>query len=410
MRSLQKLTIPKYWFSRVNLGVFQSDSEDLRYIATMSIYGRWSIWAMTAAQLVYRPVFAVETYVVWVLVQIALVTFNALLHFRLKTNRPLSWTYVFGLSALDIAAISGAVAVHGGFGSFIFVIYYPALALFAVMFPSLGLSMAWTTLTALIYLVICLTAGSGLDFESRDEKAVFAQIVCMYGVVVGVNLVTMHERFRRRLAVARHEGLQNERIEFSQRVHDTIAQSAYMLRLGIDNAIELAGNSNIELVKSLGATSELSKSTLWELRRPIDVGQLFEGKPLGQMLESHVHNFAIITSIPTTFNLTGSEPSLAIECRSRLFSIAHNALANAFRHAGATDVTVKLEFGTSIIRLSVIDDGLGLPDDYATRGRGFSNMRTDVERLGGSFLVESGGSGGGTMISCAIPAIGQNHR
>ncbi len=36
------------------------------------------------------------------------------------------------------------------------------------------------------------------------------------------------------------------------------------------------------------------------------------------------------------------------------------------------------------------DDGAGLPDDYAKRGRGFDGMRTDVEQLGGVLIVESG--------------------
>ena len=89
--------------------------------------------------------------------------------------------------------------------------------------------------------------------------------------------------------------------------------------------------------------------------------------------------------------------------RHALFSIAHNALTNAFLHARAGRVEVRLDFGNDSIRLSVSDDGVGLPDGYAERGRGFRGMRADAERLGGRLIVETGGPGGGTTVTCEAP-------
>ena len=43
----------------------------------------------------------------------------------------------------------------------------------------------------------------------------------------------------------------------------------------------------------------------------------------------------------------------------------------------------ELDFGEDTLRLSVSDDGIGLPDDYDQRGHGFANMRANAERLGG---------------------------
>ena len=90
---------------------------------------------------------------------------------------------------------------------------------------------------------------------------------------------------------------------------------------------------------------------------------------------------------------------------TRLFSIAHNALTNAFRHADAGSVHVALAFSGDSIRLTVADDGVGLPGDYAQRGRGFVGMRAEAERMGGRLVVASGGPGGGTSVSCEIPSI-----
>ena len=99
----------------------------------------------------------------------------------------------------------------------------------------------------------------------------------------------------------------------------------------------------------------------------------------------------------------GMEPPLSIEAKSVLFTIAHNALANAFRHAGATRVLVGLDFGEHELRLSVSDDGVGLPGDYEARGHGFANMRADAERLGGRLVVEPRGPDGGASVACVMP-------
>ena len=106
------------------------------------------------------------------------------------------------------------------------------LAGFAVFFTSFRLNMAFVTAVAVLYLVISLTVGDGVDLAAREEKPLFARIVVMYGVVAAVNLVSRFERTRWRASVEREGALQRERIELSQSIHDTTAQSAYMIRPG----------------------------------------------------------------------------------------------------------------------------------------------------------------------------------
>ena len=225
----------------------------------------------------------------------------------------------------------------------------------------------------------------------------------MYGIVVSVGLIARFERVRRQQSAQRERELLQQRIELSQTIHDTAAQTAYLIGLGIHRAIQLAGDASEELTVTLAATASLSKAVIWELRRPIDEGHIFEGRELGRVLWSHTETFAKVTSIPTEMSQSGTEPPLAVETRARLFSIAHNALSNASRHAQAGSVQVRLDFGADIIRLSIADDGVGLPSDFADRGRGFSGMQSDAERLGGRLIVETGGLTGGTTVTCETP-------
>ena len=288
---------------------------------------------------------------------------------------------------------------------FTHLLYYPSLAMFAALFTSLRLNLAWATLVALVYSVVSITVGEGLDLVARDDMVLVVRGGVMYTMVLAINLVTRFERSGRLRATERERALQQERIDLSQSIHDNAAQSIYMIGLGVDSARALAGDSNPELERTLAATSHLSRTVMWELRRSIDAGRIFEGRDLASVLREHTETFQRITSVPTRMVQSGAEPALSVDTRSRLFSIAHNALTNAFRHAGAESVSVVLDFRDSTIRLAVEDDGVGLPGGDAQQGRGFAGMKAEAERMGGHLVVVSGGPGEGTSVSCEIPSV-----
>ena len=356
----------------------RADPVVVPYAVKVSVWVSWFIWLAGVVEMAYRPALWYPSDPSFLLLHAPLVACNGFLHYRLLTSRTVTWGWLFVLSAADVALISAAVIIGGQFHLFVYVTYYPALALFAVVFTSLWLSLAWTTLVAVIYTVVSLVV-SGLDFDLGQEKALLARLMAMYGVVACVSLIARFERVRRQESMEREKELHRERVELSQAIHDTAAQTAYMIGLGIHRAMRLAGESNEELTATLAATSSLSKAAMWELRRPIDAGHIFEGRDLGRVLWSHTETFAKVTSVPAEMSQSGTEPPLAVATRSRLFSIAHNALTNAFLHAQASRVEVRLGFEADRIRLSVSDDGVGLPEDYQERGRGFSGMRADNE-------------------------------
>ena len=385
------------------LRAVRADPDVMLLTARVSVWARWLLLLVFVVELAYRPELWYPADKEYLLLSVPLLAFNGFVHYRLRRDRAVTWRWLIFLSGMDIALITAAVIIGGDFHHFSYVTYYPALALFAVVFASLWLSLAWATMAAAVYAVVSLTAGAGLDLDLGQEKALLARVVAMYAVVASVSFIARFERVRRQESAERERELHRERIELSQSIHDTAAQTAYMIGLGIRKAMKLADGSNEELTSTLAATASLSKAAIWELRRPIDEGHLFEGRELGRVLWSHTDTFERVASVPAEMLQSGTEPPLAVETRSRLFSIAHNALTNAFLHAGAGRVEVRLDFEADCIRLSVSDDGVGLPDDYAERGRGFRGMRADAERLGGRLIVETGGPGGGTTVTCEAP-------
>ena len=252
------------------------------------------------------------------------------------------------LGALDLALISVLVSLSGGLESNYFILYYLALAMFVTMAICPWLSFLATTAVAAVYSGLCLYLGPGIDLGSQIEKALVIRILAFYGIVTFVHLIVRFERMKglAELRRERDRALHQQQVELSQVIHDTTAQSAYMIGLGLETAIELAAKSNRNLTESLEATYALTKSTLWELRHPIDIGLIFEGRELANVLRAHADTFTSITSVPAKVTVNGIEPPLPPSTRSGLFSIAHNAMTNAYRHASPTKVEISLGLQT----------------------------------------------------------------
>ena len=380
-----------------------SDRRALRQAALVSVWWRWVIWLVLVAEAAYQPELDGGVYLPFVVIHLVYVLANGLVHYRLFSGRSLSWGAVLVLSALDFVLILSSVFTDGGFDNYHYLYSYPALALLAALCPSFVVSILWTTGVAALYGTVSLLSGSGLDLAGNDGEVLVLRVGCMYAVVLGVNMVAWLERARRRDSEESRQALLEQGMEMSQVIHDTVAQSAYTLGLGVDTARRIVGDSDEQLSNNLAALSALSKSIIWELRRPIDTGLVLEGMALGESLRVHTETFGRVASVSALLVQLGDEPPLPVEVRSGLFSVAHNALTNALLHSEADRVEVSLDFQGEEVRVSVWDNGIGLPEDYADRGRGFFGMEADAARMGGRLFVETAGPEGGTKVTCEVP-------
>ena len=114
-----------------------SDPDVVRYAATISV------WLPRVFLLAYRPGFWYPGDIEYLALPVLVGVLNGLVHLRLLTNRPVTWRWMLLLSATDIALATAGVVIGGGFRSFIFLGYYPTLAVFAVVFWPSWFSLTW---------------------------------------------------------------------------------------------------------------------------------------------------------------------------------------------------------------------------------------------------------------------------
>ena len=82
------------------------------------------------------------------------------------------------------------------------------------------------------------------------------------------------------------------------------------------------------------------------------------------------------------------------------YYVVSEALTNAAKHAGASNVTVDVAADDGGLRISVRDDGVGGAD--LTRGSGLIGLKDRVEALGGRIALQSE-RGSGTSLSVELP-------
>ena len=198
-----------------------------------------------------------------------------------------------------------------------------------------------------------------------------------------------------------------ERARIAREIHDGIAQSIYMLSLQLDRLTDQASEGS-ELATRLRGLTALSKEALVDVRQYIfDVKPLLTGElSLAETMGRQATEFSTVAEVPVTVEVKGDEPAIPVPLRTALYRVGQEGLANAVRHAHASEIELRLEFDDERIRLEISDDGVGFdPPRRADAGHGLGNIRERIEELGGTCQVRSGPTAG-TTIRVEVPVNG----
>ena len=89
---------------------------------------------------------------------------------------------------------------------------------------------------------------------------------------------------------------------------------------------------------------------------------------------------------------------------NQLYRIAQEAVTNSLKHAAASHIHIRLAMDGSELCLSVVDDGVGFPDNPRSEGLGLHLMRHAAALSGGSFDIRRNG-GKGTIATCRVTPL-----
>lgn len=198
-----------------------------------------------------------------------------------------------------------------------------------------------------------------------------------------------------------------ERERIARELHDTLLQGllSASLQLSVANnqiAADAPAKSLVErILKLLRQVVDEGRGAVRNLRTRQSASEALE-----QALAQIPRDLGVDDKIPFRLLVEGTPRALRPVVRDEVYWISREALANAFRHSGASSIEVVLEYSEDQFRLAIRDNGCGMDPDIARSGReghwGLSGMRERAAHAGATFKVMSGG-GAGTEIDVTVP-------
>ncbi len=197
-------------------------------------------------------------------------------------------------------------------------------------------------------------------------------------------------------------------------LHDGLVQNLFAAFSQIHSLRQFvahAGADGQALEQGLRRIGELIESSLQEIRGFVGAfgPEEFEKQDLRAMVEGLAMQREDLTGMRIAVEVAEELPHVPLPVKIALFRILQEAFSNAYRHARAERLQVRLLRDGDSVHLEILDDGQGfdpqtvLETASGSGGHlGLRGMRDRVHMLGGTFHLESA-PGQGTAIRVWIP-------
>jgi signal transduction histidine kinase len=230
------------------------------------------------------------------------------------------------------------------------------------------------------------------SFTARDEE-----LLTLFAAHAAIALTNarLYER-------SRELSVLEERARLARELHDAVSQRLFSIRAHARAAQVLVAKDPARAAAEMAAIAELGAQAHGELRAAIDglappeLDGLAESLRRYALLAGRAHGI--------TVSLTATDiPELDPRVQTAAFRVAQEALHNALRHSGASEISVRLSRTRRRVILEVADDGTGFDPGLASSGLGLASMRERAAAVGGVLRVSSA-PGAGTRVRLAVPS------
>jgi signal transduction histidine kinase len=220
--------------------------------------------------------------------------------------------------------------------------------------------------------------------------------------------MTTYQRLLRESSAHLSSVIEQERNRFAGLLHDSIGRSLLLIRLSLQNARKNFTNQFINnsfediiilLDKTINEVKEISHNI-----RPLNLNEL----GLKTVITSLCKTVSKESGIISQLKLPREDPELPKDLELCIYRVTQEALNNIIKHSKAKEFIVNLEIDDESITLIISDDGIGFKptllfnEKYISDGMGLLNMQEGVERLNGSFHIDSSHNNG-TLITIDFP-------
>jgi nitrate/nitrite-specific signal transduction histidine kinase len=248
--------------------------------------------------------------------------------------------------------------------------------------------------------VICAASRTGREFSAAERDTLNALATL---ASIAVENARLAEK-------TRSLGILEERDRLAREIHDGLAQVLALLHLRLQRVQEQAARLGAEAIAAeLRDLVTITDHAYDEVRHSIYGLRTPGSRGLGLIptLSDYVQQFSAQADLPVSLDVPNAFAArLSSEAEVQLVRIIQEALANARKHAEATQAWVRLSSHEGYVQAVVEDNGRGFnPAHVEATGRrpiGLQSMRDRAASVGGGLQVDSA-PGKGTRITAWLP-------
>ena len=243
------------------------------------------------------------------------------------------------------------------------------------------------------------------------EKIELDGQVCLLHVADDITLRKRAEQALRALSARLHSAREEEGTRIAREIHDELGGALTGLKWDlekIDNTLNgLADGLQLTEVRNrIGSMTTLIETTITTVRRiaaELRPGVL-DDLGLVAAIEWQIEQFQSRSGLKCHWTNNAKEIELDREKATAVFRILQEILTNVLRHAGATNVYVKLGRTKHYFEVEVKDDGRGITESQRLNSRslGLLGMKERALLVGGDVRV-TGKEGAGTTVVVRVP-------
>jgi signal transduction histidine kinase len=230
-------------------------------------------------------------------------------------------------------------------------------------------------------------------------------VYTLFSFVVAMVPYRINLNIRRRIE---REAIIEERRRIAREIHDGVAQSLSYLNLKTKSASDsVSSKDTVQALTQLNEIREVVQDTYEDIRESIDqLSTEIRSVPIITALGNYVREFGNNTAIRVQFDVSKPFIKLSPIAELQLLRIVQEAMTNVRRHAGASEVELKLENTGAAMEMLVRDNGQGFnlldveksPPGY----HGLNIIKERAEGLGGSLNISTA-PGKGTELKVSLP-------
>ena len=203
-----------------------------------------------------------------------------------------------------------------------------------------------------------------------------------------------------------------ERARIARDLHDDLGSSLTEITMLATTSpgLNLPADQAAERMETIAGKSRTLVNALDEIVWAVDPERDTLAS-VARYLASYTEEYLAGLHVACRVQIPNSSPNQVIsgKVRHQLFLAVKEALNNAIRHGGATEINFRLRVTEDELLILITDNGTGFDTAGQSNGHGILNLRQRLEHLHGRCELEST-PGVGTTVSLQLPLPIPNHQ